>query len=115
MLHQEWALRCRTLCRRFRRHSDAASLGEYALLLGVISVALIVVISQFKDSIGNSITRATTTLSSAETGTSETPGGTTPGETPGGGQGNSGQGNGGQGNGGQGNNGQNGRGNGRNP
>ncbi|GAB1344046.1 Flp family type IVb pilin [Gemmatimonas sp.] len=55
--------------RRFVREEEGASLAEYALLLGVITVALITVITQFRQSIANIFTRTTTTLNSAGTTT----------------------------------------------
>lgn len=51
--------------RPFLVEEDGASLAEYALLLGVITVALIAVIQGFKNSISNSFVRATDSLSSA--------------------------------------------------
>ena len=51
--------------RRFLREDDGASLAEYALLLGVITVALITVITQFRDSISNIFNKTTNTLNSA--------------------------------------------------
>lgn len=51
--------------RRFLREEEGASLAEYALLLGVIAVALITVITQFKDSISNIFNKTTNTLNSA--------------------------------------------------
>lgn len=51
--------------RRFVRDEDGASLAEYALLLGVITVALIAVIQGFRDSISNIFARTTNTLNSA--------------------------------------------------
>jgi len=51
--------------RRFLREDEGASLAEYALLLGVITVALITVIMQFKDSIANIFGRTTNALNSA--------------------------------------------------
>lgn len=50
---------------RFLREEEGASLAEYALLLGVITVALITVISQFKNSISNIFSKTTNTLDSA--------------------------------------------------
>lgn len=50
---------------RFLREEEGASLAEYALLLGVIAVALITVITQFKDSISNIFNKTTNTLNSA--------------------------------------------------
>lgn len=52
---------------RFLREDDGASLAEYALLLGVITVALITVVTQFKDSIANIFTKTTNTLNSVGT------------------------------------------------
>lgn len=51
--------------RRFLREDEGASLAEYALLLGVITVALITVVTQFKDSISNIFSKTTNTLNSA--------------------------------------------------
>ncbi len=51
--------------RRFVREEEGASLAEYALLLGVITVALITVITTFKDSIANIFNKTTNTLNSA--------------------------------------------------
>ncbi|MBL0940735.1 MAG: Flp family type IVb pilin [Gemmatimonadaceae bacterium] len=51
--------------RRFVRDEDGASLAEYALLLGVITVALIAVIQGFRNSISNIFQRTTNTLNSA--------------------------------------------------
>ena len=53
--------------RRFVREEEGASLAEYALLLGVITVALITVITSFRESIANIFTRTTTALNSAGT------------------------------------------------
>jgi pilus assembly protein Flp/PilA len=53
------------MARRFLREDEGASLAEYALLLGVITVALITVVTQFKDSISNIFTKTTNTLNSA--------------------------------------------------
>ncbi len=50
---------------RFVREEEGASLAEYALLLGVITVALITVITTFKDSISNIFGKTTNTLNSA--------------------------------------------------
>ena len=51
--------------RRFVREEAGASLAEYALLLGVITVALIAVIQGFRNSISNIFLRTTNTLNSA--------------------------------------------------
>lgn len=53
------------LVRAFAQEEDGASLAEYALLLGVITVALIAVIQGFRDSISNIFVRTTNTLNSA--------------------------------------------------
>ncbi len=53
------------VARRFLREDEGASLAEYALLLGVITVALITVVTQFKDSISNIFSKTTNTLNSA--------------------------------------------------
>ncbi|MBL0940734.1 MAG: Flp family type IVb pilin [Gemmatimonadaceae bacterium] len=51
--------------RDFLRDEEGASLAEYALLLGVITVALIAVIQGFRNSISNIFQRTTNTLDSA--------------------------------------------------
>lgn len=51
--------------RGFLRDEEGASLAEYALLLGVITVALIAVIQGFRDSISGIFSRTTNTLNSA--------------------------------------------------
>ena len=51
--------------RRFICEEEGASMAEYALLLGVITVALITVITQFRDSISNIFSKTTNTLNSA--------------------------------------------------
>lgn len=53
------------LISRFVREEEGASLAEYALLLGVITVALIAVIQGFRNSISNIFQRTTNTLNSA--------------------------------------------------
>ena len=70
------------------REEDGASLGEYALVLGVVSVVFVMVLVSFRGSIGNLIARSTTALaSSAETGapSGSASGGTIGGGTTGGG------------------------------
>jgi pilus assembly protein Flp/PilA len=57
----------RNSLRRFVREEEGASLAEYALLLGVITVALITVISQFKDSIAGVFNRTSDALDSVGT------------------------------------------------
>lgn len=57
----------RNSLRRFVREEEGASLAEYALLLGVITVALITVITTFRTSIANIFTNTTNTLNSAGT------------------------------------------------
>jgi pilus assembly protein Flp/PilA len=57
----------RNSLRRFVREEEGASLAEYALLLGVITVALITVLTTFRTSIANLFTRTTNTLNSAGT------------------------------------------------
>ncbi len=52
---------------RFVREEEGASLAEYALLLGVITVALITVITTFRTSIANIFNKTTNTLNSAGT------------------------------------------------
>ncbi len=47
------------------REEDGASLAEYAILLGMITVALIGVFSLFKNAIGGIFTRTTNTFNSA--------------------------------------------------
>jgi pilus assembly protein Flp/PilA len=56
-----------SLVRRFIREEEGASLAEYALLLGVITVALIGIITAFRQSIANIFNRTTNTLNSAGT------------------------------------------------
>lgn len=74
------------LARRWREQ-DGASLGEYALVLGVVSVVLVTVLVSFRGAIGNVISRSTTALATSEGaggqsgGGGATGGGTT---TPGG-------------------------------
>lgn len=50
---------------RFGRDEEGASMAEYALLLGVITVALIAVITLFRDQIANIFNTTTNTLSNA--------------------------------------------------
>lgn len=52
---------------RFGRDEEGASMAEYALLLGVITVALITVITLFRNSIANIFNTTTTTLNNANT------------------------------------------------
>ena len=113
----------RLLASKFAREDDAASLAEYALLLGVVAVALAVAVSQLSGSLSNLFARTTNSMGqvSAESGTSGGAVGGDPGTGTGtgngtgtgtgngvngngGGQGN-GQGNNGNGNGNSGNNG----------
>ena len=54
-----------SLISRFVREEEGASLAEYALLLGVITVALIAVIQGFSNSISNIFSRTTSTLNTA--------------------------------------------------
>jgi pilus assembly protein Flp/PilA len=54
-----------SLISRFVREEEGASLAEYALLLGVITVALIAVIQGFRNSISNIFSRTTSTLNTA--------------------------------------------------
>lgn len=49
----------------FARGEDGASMAEYALLLGVITVALITVISLFRNQIANIFNTTTNTLANA--------------------------------------------------
>ena len=51
--------------RAFAREEEGASMAEYALLLGVITVALITVISLFKNQIANIFNTTTNTLGNA--------------------------------------------------
>lgn len=51
--------------RRLLVEEEGASLAEYALLLGLITVAMVSVISLFKDSIATIFTRTTNTLNSS--------------------------------------------------
>lgn len=51
--------------RKFVREDEGASMAEYALLLGVITVALITVITLFRDQIANIFNTTTNTLSNA--------------------------------------------------
>ena len=53
--------------RRFVREEEGASLAEYALLLGVITVALITVVTSFRNSISNIFQRTTNTLNTVGT------------------------------------------------
>lgn len=53
--------------RRFVREEEGASLAEYALLLGVITVALITVVTSFRNSISNIFQKTTNTLNSVGT------------------------------------------------
>jgi len=50
---------------KFAREDDGASMAEYALLLGVITVALIGVISLFRNQISSIFSTTTSTLSNA--------------------------------------------------
>lgn len=51
--------------RSFVRDDRGASMAEYALLLGVITVALIAVIALFKNEIANIFNTTTNTLSNS--------------------------------------------------
>lgn len=51
--------------KKFVRNEDGASMAEYALLLGVITVALITVISLFRNQIANIFNTTTNTLGNA--------------------------------------------------
>lgn len=51
--------------KKFVRDEDGASMAEYALLLGVITVALITVISLFRNQIANIFNTTTNTLGNA--------------------------------------------------
>jgi pilus assembly protein Flp/PilA len=46
----------------FLKDEDGASMAEYALLLGVITVALITVITAFRNEISNIFNKTTNTL-----------------------------------------------------
>ena len=50
---------------RFLRDDEGASMAEYALLLGVITVALITVITLFRNAISNIFSTTTSTLNTA--------------------------------------------------
>ncbi len=50
---------------RFLNDEEGASMAEYALLLGVITVALITVITLFRNAISNIFSTTTSTLSTA--------------------------------------------------
>lgn len=57
------------LARRwFRRCEDAASTAEYAALLGVLVVALVLVVSQLRGAVGDTFGRTTSRLSSVDAG-----------------------------------------------
>ena len=62
----------RKLCIRLKNlltgKEEGASMGEYALLLGLIAVALIVVITQFRDAIIAVFQQATTVMQQAVSG-----------------------------------------------
>lgn len=47
------------------REEDGASLGEYALVLGVVSVVLVTVLVSFRGAIGDVISRSTTALATS--------------------------------------------------
>ena len=51
--------------RRLLIEEEGASLAEYALLLGLITVAIVSVLSFFKESIATIFTRTTNTLNSS--------------------------------------------------
>lgn len=51
--------------RAFLREDDGASMAEYAMLLGVITVALITVIALFKNEIANLFNTTSNTLGNA--------------------------------------------------
>jgi pilus assembly protein Flp/PilA len=53
---------------RFLVDDEGASLAEYALLLGVLAIALVLVIGQFKDSIGNTFSRTTSVIATTGDG-----------------------------------------------
>jgi pilus assembly protein Flp/PilA len=54
-----------TAIANFVRDEEGASMAEYALLLGVITVALITVITLFRNAIANIFNRTTNTLVNA--------------------------------------------------
>jgi pilus assembly protein Flp/PilA len=54
-----------TAITKFVRDEEGASMAEYALLLGVITVALITVITLFRNAIANIFNRTTNTLVNA--------------------------------------------------
>ena len=51
---------------RFLKDEEGATMAEYALLLGLITVAIVTVISAFRDSLSGTFTRTTTTLNSVQ-------------------------------------------------
>ena len=55
----------KSVVRSFARDEDGASMAEYALLLGVITVALIGVITLFRDQISSIFSTTTSTLGTA--------------------------------------------------
>ena len=57
--------RTRRVVRAFMRDEAGASMAEYALLLGVITVALITVITLFRNQIANIFNTTTNTLANA--------------------------------------------------
>ena len=50
--------------RRFVQEQEGASAAEYAILLGLIAVALIAVMTNFRTAIQNTFTNATNALNS---------------------------------------------------
>ena len=54
-----------TALTNFLRDEEGASMAEYALLLGVITVALITVITLFRNAIANLFNKTTNTLVNA--------------------------------------------------
>lgn len=50
----------------FIRDEEGASMAEYALLIGLITVALATVITAFRSSLQNSFTRASDTLNNQQ-------------------------------------------------
>jgi pilus assembly protein Flp/PilA len=54
--------------RRFLTDEEGATLAEYALLLGLVAVALIAVIGPFSTAIQGSFTKATDALNAAGSG-----------------------------------------------
>ena len=62
------ARRTARLPRRLLRQVEGASMAEYALLLGVIVIVLVVVISRFSGEVGGLFSRTNVALSSTDAG-----------------------------------------------